>query len=81
AAASDSAPAQAPAPSTRGGRGAADGPPQAPIAPSTRSGRVTGDAPPFVKTPFDDADNERVAPPPPSAVKVKKTPVIPGFDN
>jgi eukaryotic-like serine/threonine-protein kinase len=46
---------------------------QAPVAPS---GRL-----PFSAVPFDDAANQRAAPVEPGPVNIKKTPIIPEFDN
>ena len=36
---------------------------------------------PFSDVPFDDADNERAAPDAPSTVKLKKAPIVDGFDH
>ena len=59
-------------------------PPPAPVADpvATRPPpRPVGVTPPFSRNSFDDPDNERPANNDPSVVKVKKVPIVPGFDN
>ena len=74
----------APAATARPARVAPTPPAPDPVAtrpaarPAERTGGVT---PPLARNSFDDADNERTNTSDPSAVKVKKTPIVPGFDN
>jgi hypothetical protein len=71
----------------RPGRTAAPPPaPPAPPAPTDNvatqpTPRPAGVTPPFSTNSFDDPDNERPGNTDPSVVKVKKTPIVPGFDH
>jgi hypothetical protein len=73
----------APASTARPARVAPTPPAPEPVVtrPATRPPDRSGVTPPLAKSPFDDADNERTNTSDPSAVKVKKTPIVPGFDN
>jgi serine/threonine protein kinase len=60
-------------------------PPPDPVAkappPRPSPDRPAGVTAPFSKNSFDDPDNERTTNADPSIVKVKKVPIVPGFDN
>jgi eukaryotic-like serine/threonine-protein kinase len=66
-------------------RSAPPPPPPDPVAkvppPRPSPDRPTGVTAPFSRNSFDDPDNERTTNTDPSVVKVKKVPIVPGFDN